>query len=190
MAEFAFWIVCGSLTLNIATTTWSILRPRTRIWPPPGDTSWQYYYALALSLTWMSGFIALGALDWNHFRFGHWSRFVIGGAAIAGGVLVSQRAVRTLSLHATRGLAGELVTGGPYRYSRNPQYIAYIAIVVGYAVLCNSDLSFVAAALAAVSFFLGPFAEESWLHERLGARYEAYASRVPRFFGRCRASAS
>ena len=190
MAEFAFWIVCGSLALNIATTTWSILRPRDRIWPPPGDTSWQYYYSLTLSLIWMVAFLALGGLDWNSFRFEHWSRFVLGGAAIVCGVAVSQRAVRTLSLRATRGLKGDLVTDGPYRYSRNPQYVAYIAIVVGYAVLCNSGLSFAAAALATGSFVLGPFAEESWLHERMGARYEAYASQVPRFLGRRRASAA
>ena len=60
MAEFAFWIVCGSLTLNIATTTWSILRPHDRIWPPPGDTSWQYTYSLALSLVWMVAFLEEG----------------------------------------------------------------------------------------------------------------------------------
>jgi protein-S-isoprenylcysteine O-methyltransferase Ste14 len=53
--------------------------------------------------------------------------------------VVSQRAVNALSLHATSGLAGELVTDGPYRYSRNPQYVAYIAIVLGYAVSCLSE---------------------------------------------------
>ncbi len=190
MAEFAFWLVCGSLTLNVATTAWSILRPHQRVWPPPGDTSWQYYYSLTLSLIWMLAFLALGVLDWNTFRFEHWSRFVLGGAAIISGVGVSQRAVRALSLHATRGLEGELVTDGPYRYSRNPQYVAYTAVVVGYAILCNSGLSLAAASLAALSFFLGPFAEESWLRERMGARFEAYASKVPRFLGRRRASAA
>ncbi len=187
MAEVAFWIVCGSLTLNIATTAWSVLRPHQRVWPPPGATSWQYYYSLTLSLIWMLVFLALGVLDWNSFVFEHWSRFVLGGAGIVSGAAVSQRAVSALSLHATSGLVGELVTTGPYRYSRNPQYVAYIAIVVGYAVLCNSDLCLAAAALAALSFLLGPFAEESWLRERLGDQFEAYASQVPRFLGLRRA---
>jgi protein-S-isoprenylcysteine O-methyltransferase Ste14 len=190
MAEVAFWLVCGSLTLNIATTAWSILRPGQRVWPPPGDSSWQYYYSLTLSLIWMLAFLALGILDWNSFRFEHWSRFVLGGAAIVGGVAAAQRAVRALSLHATRGLEGELVTDGPYRYSRNPQYVAYIAVVIGYAVLCNSGLSLVAAGPATVAFLLGPFAEEAWLRERLGDRFEAYVSRVPRFLGRRRASSA
>jgi hypothetical protein len=106
MTELAFWIVCGSLTLNIAATAWSIVRPHQRIWPPPGDTSWPYYYSLALSLIWMVAFLALGVLDWNSFWFEHWARFVFGGAAIVGGVAASQRAVRTLGLHATRGARG------------------------------------------------------------------------------------
>ena len=190
MTEVVFWLVCGSLTLNIATTAWSILRPRQRVWPPPGDTSWQYYYSLALSLIWMLAFLALGVLDWNSFRFEHWSRFVVGGAAMVSGVAASERAVRALSLHATRGLEGELVTDGPYRYSRNPQYVGYIAVVVGYALLCNSGLSLAAAGLAALSVSLGPVAEESWLRERMGARFDAYASIVPRFLGRRRKSAA
>ena len=187
MAAVAFWLVCGSLTLNVATTVWSILRPHQRVWPPPGDTSWQYYYSLILSLIWMLAFLVLGVLDWNSLRFGGpWSRFTLGGAAIVVGVALAQRSVRALSLHATRGLEGELVTDGPYRYSRNPQYVAYIAIVVGYAVLCNSGLSLAAAGLAALSFLLGPLAEESWLRERMGARFESYASQVPRYVGRRR----
>ncbi len=104
MAAVAFWLVCGSLTLNISTTVWSILRPHQRVWPPPGDASWQYYYALALSLIWMLAFLALGVLDWNSFRFGGpWSRFTLGGAAIVVGIALAQRSVRALSLHATRG---------------------------------------------------------------------------------------
>ena len=184
MTAIVFWIVLAAIALNIATTTWSIARPQLRVWPPPGGTSWQYRYTLAVSLIWMLGFLALGVLDWNSFLLGHWARYVVGGTAIVGGLLVSQRAVHALSLHATRGLAGELVTHGPYRYSRNPQYVAYIAVVLGYAILCNSGLSLAAAGLATVSFLLGPFAEEPWLRERLGARYEAYAADVPRFLGR------
>ena len=88
MAEVAFWIACGSLALNIATA-WSILRPDRQVWPPPGDATWQYYYSLTLSLTWMLAFFALGMLDWNSFRFDHGSRFVLGGAAVLGGVAVS-----------------------------------------------------------------------------------------------------
>lgn len=190
MAEIVFWIVCASLVVNIVTTSWSILRPGRRVWPPPGEACWQYYYSLVNSAVWMVGFLVLGVLDWNSSAFSHGPRFLLGGAGIAFGTLIRQRAVRRLSLSATRGLAGELVTDGPYRFSRNPQYVGYIAVVVGYAILCNSGLALAAAGFAAVSFVLGPFAEEPWLRERLGSRYEAYASRVPRFVGRRRAGAA
>lgn len=186
MAQVAFWIVCGSLLLNLATTSWSILRPHQRVWPPPGDDSWQYYYALVLSLVWMLTFLALGVLDRGSLGFEHRSRFVLGGVLIVAGSVLCERAVRALSLHATAGLEGDLVTDGPYRYSRNPQYVGYIAVVVGYAIVCDSALALAAAGPAALSFLLGPFAEEPWLRARLGTRFDDYASEVPRFLGRCR----
>ena len=84
-------------------------------------------------------------------------------------------------MHASQGFGSEIVTGGPYRYSRNPQYVGAIASVLGYAVICNSSLALVAALLASGWFVLVPFAEESWCREHLGAAYEEYFGKVPRY---------
>ena len=92
----------------------------------------------------------------------------------------------TAELRAPTGPCFELVTTGPYRYSRNPQYVGTIPAVLGYAIICNSTLALMTAPLLGALFVLVMLAEESWCRENLGAAYEAYASRVPRFFGLCR----
>ena len=43
--------------------------------------------------------------------------------------------VRTLGVHQSLGLEGELARGGPYELSRNPQYVGDTLLLVGYA-LC------------------------------------------------------
>ncbi len=55
--------------------------------------------------------------------------------------------------------------------------------MLGYAIICNSALAFVTALLMSAWFILVPFAEESWCRENLGAAYEEYAAKVPRFLG-------
>ena len=86
-----------------------------------------------------------------------------------------------LGIPASQGLGGALITVGPYRYSRNPQYVGNCGFVLGYGVLCGSFLTLAAAFPLMLWFILAPFAEEPWLRERLGASYERYSSGAPRF---------
>ena len=90
---------------------------------------------------------------------------------------------RRLTVAASFGLQGRLVTSGSYRYSRNPQCVGFIVGYLGYGLLCNSLLALIAAVLLGVELALSPFAEEPWLRERFGQEYEEYSRRVPRFFG-------
>jgi protein-S-isoprenylcysteine O-methyltransferase Ste14 len=55
---------------------------------------------------------------------------------------------------------------------------------LGFALLCNSLLALVTAALLCVELGLSPFAEEPRLRERFGQAYRDYAKRVPRFLRR------
>jgi protein-S-isoprenylcysteine O-methyltransferase Ste14 len=79
------------------------------------------------------------------------------------------------------GIKGEFVVAGAYKYSRNPQYVAYIVLFAGYAILCNSALTFVAVVILIVLSYLAPFREEPRLKERFGSDYDDYFERVPRF---------
>ena len=74
-----------------------------------------------------------------------------------------------------------LVTSGVYRFTRNPQYLGDIALVAGYAILCNSQFVYITGLIGILWFLLAPFTEEPWLRREYGEAYERYASRVPRF---------
>ena len=74
----------------------------------------------------------------------------------------------------------QLVVAGPYRYVRNPMYLAVGAVIAGQALLFGSVALVVYLAIfvvAVVSFVRGY--EEPTLRRTFGAEYEAYCQRVP-----------
>jgi len=178
--QLLFWIVVAAVVLNSATVVLSIVRPDMRVWPPPRRDSWQYVYNGVMSFTGLLGVVALGIIDANSFALDHWARFPVGGLLMACGFFALWGYL-TLGVHASQGLGGDIVTTGPYQYSRNPQYVGTIPAVLGYAIVCNSVLALITALLVSGWFVLVPFAEESWCRKHLGAAYEEYSGRVPRF---------
>lgn len=179
--KLLFWIVLAAVLLNSATVALSIVRPDMRVWPPPRKGSWQYVYNGVMSFTGLLGVVALGIIDWDSFAFHHWARFVVGGLLMAAGFF-GLWGYLELGVHASQGLGSDLVTTGPYQYSRNPQYVGTIPAALGYAIICNSILALIAAVLVVGWSVLVPFAEESWCREHLAA-YEEYSMKVPRFLG-------
>ena len=180
MRQIAFWVVIVSAVLDEASLIVSILRPDLRTWPPPGRNSWQFVCKGILSWTTLLGIAVLGVLDWNGSSFGATARGV-GGLLVTLGGAFGLWGFLTLGVDASQGLAGDLVISGPYRYSRNPQYVGTIPVLIGYGLLTGSALTLAAAALASGWFVLAPFAEEPWLGDRLGAAYADYVKRVRRF---------
>jgi len=78
-----------------------------------------------------------------------------------------------------------LVVGGPYRYSRNPMYVAVLAAVLGWSVVFRSVHLLVYAGAVALAFTLFVrLYEEPHLTREFGAAYEAYRSRVGRWLPR------
>jgi protein-S-isoprenylcysteine O-methyltransferase Ste14 len=75
-----------------------------------------------------------------------------------------------------------LVTAGPYRYSRNPLYLARITMLIGVSVLAGSIGILIATLLLVVGlqFVLIP-REEVRLRGKFGVQYHQYQSRVPRW---------
>ena len=76
-----------------------------------------------------------------------------------------------------------LVTDGPYRYSRNPMYVAVLIIWFGWAVFYGSCLVLVAGFSwwLLLSFVLIP-REEHGLEARHGEYYRQYSKSVPRWY--------
>lgn len=84
-----------------------------------------------------------------------------------------------------------LVVGGPFRYVRNPGYVAVVAIVVGQAILFASAEVLVYAALLAIGFHVFVLLyEEPTLRRTYGAEYDAYCRDVPRWLPRPRRARS
>ena len=77
----------------------------------------------------------------------------------------------------------QLVTEGPYRFSRNPLYVARVLALFGVALALGSlGVLFISFFLAlGVQLVLLP-REERRLSERFGQTYEAYRRRVPKWF--------
>jgi len=155
--------------------------PRFRAWPPPDRKSWQYIFTWGLTIVSSGGIFILGILDWNSFIVHDWMRYLVGIGLIILGLILVIWGVRTLGIYATQGLGGEFIREGPYRFSRNPQYLGDIALLMGFILLCNSLMAGITGLLGIVCLILAPYAEEPWLMERFGDAYKDYKSQIPRF---------
>jgi protein-S-isoprenylcysteine O-methyltransferase Ste14 len=82
-----------------------------------------------------------------------------------------------------------LVVGGPFRWIRNPGYVAVVSLVAGQALLFGSGAVLAYAAFLAIAFHLFVvFYEEPTLRRQFGAEYETYCREVPRWIPRPRPS--
>jgi protein-S-isoprenylcysteine O-methyltransferase Ste14 len=81
-----------------------------------------------------------------------------------------------------RGGGADLVTSGPFRFSRNPMYLGMLLWLLGLAVLLGSLIAFVFPALLFLlaNFYAVPL-EERAMAETFGERYAAYRRRVRRW---------
>jgi protein-S-isoprenylcysteine O-methyltransferase Ste14 len=169
--------------LAILAVIISVVSPENRIWPPPGNGTWQWWLFVAVDTVTSIGTPILGLLDRGSLGRGSPTLLGVGTTLIVlGGSLVAW-AVRTLSLHQSYGLRGELVTQGPYSLSRNPQYVGFTILYSGIILVTDSYYALITGLAFILLVLLTPFSEEPWLEEQYGEEYIAYKERVPRFIG-------
>jgi protein-S-isoprenylcysteine O-methyltransferase Ste14 len=159
----------------------SIALPQRRIWPPPRPRSWEGTLTWLLFITSGAGTVCLGIVDWGGLALAPWIRFAVGAPLWCAGNVLALWAMAVLGIAPSFGEEGQLVRRGPYRFSRNPQYVGFMAALVGWAFVAGSGLTLVASLVGTIPLVLVPFAEEPWLATRLGAAYEEYRRSVPRF---------
>ena len=78
-----------------------------------------------------------------------------------------------------------LTVGGPYRYVRNPLYVASVVAISGQGLLLSRPVLLIyAAAFLAITFFLVHWIEDPALARRFGQPFEDYRNQVPGWWPR------
>ncbi|MHA2263465.1 MAG: methyltransferase family protein [Candidatus Thorarchaeota archaeon] len=101
----------------------------------------------------------IGLLDWESLGPIHWVRFVVGELLILVFAFLIYWGVRTLSFYQSLGLKGKLITTGPYKYTRNPQYIALILFYISVILVSSSYLAFLTGSLLILMYTITPLSE-------------------------------
>lgn len=180
-------ILLSALGMGIAGATllailWSIAFPAQRLWPPARYTWWTPILVWVPTFTLFGVLIALGLLGWGELPLPHRLRFGLGISLIVIGNIVVWSAVSGFGIHKTGGAQGGLQIDGLYRFSRNPQYLADIVMIVGWMVLSAAPLVVLVGSVAMVVLVIAPFSEEPWLRSKYGSSFDEYAKKVRRFF--------
>jgi len=176
-----FAVTLGAISALIVILLVSITWPQHRIWPPKEGSRLTFSFVWLLTIFVFGDLLILGILDWNQLGWPGNIHLFAGGALIAVGNVLAWVGVHQLGVLTTSGGQGEIITGGLYRYSRNPQYCGDILILIGWAIMSASASVFIATPLAISALVLTPFAEEPWLKGRFGEEYTTYARQTPRF---------
>lgn len=106
---------------------------------------------------------------------------VIGEAISATGMIQFRRAKTTIN-PMKAGNASSLVTGGVYRYTRNPMYLGMVLVLIGWAVFLASPITLIFVPLFVLyinRFQITP--EERVLTSIFGAEYAEYKNQVRRW---------
>lgn len=115
-----------------------------------------------------------------------WPAIITGGILLAIGIYICWSAVSFFRRHGTNLMpntrASDLVMTGPFRYSRNPMYVALFLQYIGVALLTHSVWAFLLlpAVWAFVRFeVIGR--EEKYLTAEFGETYTNYKAQVRRW---------
>ena len=116
----------------------------------------------------------------------HGEHRLIGAILILAGLALAIPALLTFRRAGTHAEpwkpASALVTGGIFRFVRNPMYVGMLLFVGGLAFLTASDWMLVMTIVLAVVLHIGVVKrEERYLERKFGAAYRRYCESVPRY---------
>ncbi len=149
-------------------------RPDVIVWPP------------LLPVVAVAGTLLPGWL-WPLPVSSHPAAFWLGVALLLAGTALSVWGSRSMSktgtnISATRP-AMVLVTSGPFRFTRNPLYVADTLLLLGLSLALNNAWGILAVVLLSVIRHYGVILrEERYLEAKFGESYRQYRSAVRRYF--------
>ena len=176
---FATGLIAG-VTLDLLLLR-TLLAPPFRIWPTPEPGSWQSLTFWGLFRGGMVLTFVVAVLDWNSTPLLDWTRFIPGLPLGLIGLFITVCGYFNLGLGNTYCGADGLVTGGLYRFSRNPQYTASIIGLVGLCIGANSIFTIVLSTVMVGAYVMMALVEEDWLKQLYGAPYRDYCGQTARF---------
>ena len=176
-------MVGATLVVLLVATMWH--RP-LRIWPTPGDGTWQSYVFWPLFRGLNALCCASATADILLARppgigLPTWLR-ISAGVGLVMAVALFVYAFRMLGRDNSYGAQDGLVTTGIYQWSRNPQNAMLIVVYGCLAVAAATPQTALLCAAMIAVYTLMVFAEEPWLRASYGATYQRYCHDVPRFF--------
>jgi protein-S-isoprenylcysteine O-methyltransferase Ste14 len=180
------WIfLAGSLAelTLLASLVLSILAPERRLWPPPEGSARAYAWMWGWTVVASGAGLVLSIADYGSWILDHPLWIVAGSAVLALGAGLTDWGIRTLGRMTSSGRGGVFSETGPYRWSRNPQYVGDVLMTLGVVLIADSWRVAALGAGGIGCLLLAPFAEEAWLADRYAGAYLAYRRRVRRLLG-------
>ncbi|HYO47179.1 MAG TPA: methyltransferase [Gemmatimonadota bacterium] len=180
------WILAVGLLAEIVllvSLILSIARPESRLWPPPPGSRWALAWMWDWTVVASGAGLILAVVDYGSGILDDPAWILAGSAALALGAGLTDWGIRTLGRQTSSGLPGMFSAAGPYRWTRNPQYLGDILMTVGVVLVSDSWRVAALGAGGIACLLLAPLAEERWLIERYGESYLRYRWRVPRLLG-------
>jgi protein-S-isoprenylcysteine O-methyltransferase Ste14 len=181
MSNTIFYINLSIHYIVLGLVLWSIFFPSKRIWPPPSKQSWQYKVYWYLFYIGVILDVILIILEFNSWIIPDKIRYFIAIPLILIGTSIVSFGIYTLGIKNTYGLENGFIDKALYKYTRNPQYLGDIILILGLILFVNSLNLTVLFLLAIIIFIIMPFSEEIWLEEKYGNNYIKYKSKTPRF---------
>lgn len=161
---------------------WSVVFPARQIWPPLQKWTWKYVVSWGLFLGALGADIIIMTGDKSALLPLGDEKYYLGVPLAIAGLLFLGWGAYTLGVKRSLGAAGEFVTTGPYKFTRNPQYLGDILLFSGMMVVSNSFRAVAGFSLLVLALLLMPLAEEPRLEEMYGESYKKYRMTTPRFF--------
>jgi protein-S-isoprenylcysteine O-methyltransferase Ste14 len=205
ISELIFRVIFSALWLLFFTTVlWvriSSGKPSEKV--PTGKTSWHerrlHVVAGALFAPLWFGGIFLYALFPTSIQFlsipvPDWFRLIMAGIAFVG-TLFALWGYRTLGKNWVHALdpseflkrkSETLVTGGAYRYVRNPIYLGMFTFVIALALVAANWLLLLPSLVVVTLVYMQIGNEEKMLIAKFGEQYRDYMNRTPRLIPKFR----
>lgn len=184
METLLFSLLLTIILFLLLMTAVSHYRHDLQFWPPPDKQTWQYRSFWAAFRLLFIGLPTLIYFEWSAVPIADWLRFYLALPVLIVSTTLGSLAFVQLGWCNTHGEAAGFLQTGLYRYSRNPQYVFYVAAYLSLAVLVASGKVALLLVLLSLWYLFAPFPEERWLEQRYGEKYLAYKRRIPRYWGR------